>query len=84
MSLSGKCEIPLHVTGRPPSGRCACCVHAQVPVQAPVRVCGRQHIRANATDPTGIRLIFEGFQAALGSGVHVYFYLLSWGPHAEF
>lgn len=38
----------------------------------------------NATDPKGIRLIFEGFQAALGSCMHTCFYLLSCIAHAEF
>lgn len=49
-----------------------------------VCVCGWGCMCANATDPKRIGLIFEGFQAALGSCMHVCLYLLSCGPHAEF
>lgn len=63
-------------------------VHACVPVCLCACVCmcvGEGcSMCANATDPKGIRLIFEGFQAALGSCMHVCLYLLSCGPHAEF
>lgn len=41
------------------------------------------HMCANATNPIGISVIFEGFQAALGSCMHAGLCLLSCTPHAE-
>ncbi len=49
-----------------------------------VYVCEWGCMCAKATDPKGIRLISEGFQASLGSCMHVCLYLLSCSPHAEF
>lgn len=49
-----------------------------------VYMCGWGCMCANATDPKGIRLIFDGFQGALGSCMHVCLCLLSYSPHAEY